>query len=151
MADLTAANVTITVNSKWREGKKRYADVTIAFGDGALTYPAGGVPLPTFVSFGLQRNLDDLVISDPGSGDGKVYKFDRANQKIRIYVQGLDVGAAGSATMDDFPLTAGEGVTAVSVSLTNTIGAGVHKLGALKEMGNTAVTASTLKGLVMGW
>jgi hypothetical protein len=85
MPDIAASDVTITVNDRWIVKKKRYCDVTIAFGDAALTYPANGVPMPAASSFGMVRNLDYVLLDDPASGIGLIYKFDRSNKKVRIY------------------------------------------------------------------
>lgn len=85
MADLASTDVTVTVEERRIEGKKRLNRVKITFGDGALTYPANGVPLPDFSSFGMKRNLDYLILTDPGSGDGLVWKYDQANTKLRGY------------------------------------------------------------------
>lgn len=88
MADLVAANVTITVqagdpHNPRIEGVRRKSVVKIAFGDGALTYPTNGVPLPTFEKFGLTRNIADLVLLDANDGVGIVWKYDRENHKLR--------------------------------------------------------------------
>lgn len=84
MADIAAGDVTYTLgqahNVKSRGYQRR---AVIAFGDGALTYPSGGVPL-TKAKLGCPNNLDNLLINDDPAL-GLVYKFDRANAKIRIY------------------------------------------------------------------
>ena len=85
MADLVAADVTITIDERWIHNKKRYSEIQIAFGDASDTYPAGGVPMPAYSSFGMIRNLEDILLSDAASGDGLVYKYDKTNNKIRIY------------------------------------------------------------------
>lgn len=85
MADLTAEDVTITVNEEGIEGKRRRNRVTLVFGDGVDTYPTSGIPLPTFGNFGMRRNLDGLTWLDEANGNGFVYKYDRANHKLRIY------------------------------------------------------------------
>jgi hypothetical protein len=57
MADLTASDITVTVDpgfdidtspDKW---KRAYA--TLSFGDGVLTYPTYGVPMPAPGAFGM--------------------------------------------------------------------------------------------------
>lgn len=57
MADLTAANITVTISAgfdidtspdKW---KRAYA--TLSFGDGVLTYPTNGIPMPAPGAFGM--------------------------------------------------------------------------------------------------
>lgn len=87
MADIAASDVTVTVEevNRYVPARKRRNRVSVAFGDGALTYPSLGVPMPAASAFALVRQLDDLLIIDPANGNGFVYKWDRANKKIRIY------------------------------------------------------------------
>jgi hypothetical protein len=63
MAALVAANVTVVVTKRWWEGLALHAIGTIAFGDGALTYPTAGVPLPAKEKFGFSRSIDSLAIT----------------------------------------------------------------------------------------
>lgn len=56
----------------------------ITFGNGTLTYPAGGVPL-TAGKLGCPASLEELLLVDPANANGFVYKYDRTNQKLRIY------------------------------------------------------------------
>ena len=49
MADLTAADVIITLNKQssiGTAGRRRQTDVSIVWGDGVKNYPIGGIPLP---------------------------------------------------------------------------------------------------------
>ena len=85
MAALTAASFTVTKNASWSEGKKKYFDLSLVYGTGALTYPSGGIPLPTASSLGFSRWCDALLLMDAGSANGYVYKYDKANHKLRIY------------------------------------------------------------------
>lgn len=101
MTALAASDVTVTVNVRDRRilDKKHNIPFTIAFGDGALTYPALGVPLPVFGIFGMKRNIDYLVFSDPGNADGFLYKYDQANHKLRIW-QGDNTNAAAAPAVE---------------------------------------------------
>lgn len=155
MADLAASDVTHTQVGKAEiHRQSRRVIVDVAFGDGALTYPTGGVPL-TLAKLGFKRGIDSIKIVNASHGDGYVYKVDIANLKIRIYAQGVTVGAAGAVAMDDFPVTAAPGVKAagISVSLPGTIGAGTHGIGALKELvaSTDAPAATTLRLECEGW
>jgi hypothetical protein len=67
---------------------------TISFGNGSLTYPTGGIPLD-IGKLGFRNKLDSLVISDDSHGDGLVYKFDSANNKILIYHGNYSSPSAG--------------------------------------------------------
>lgn len=88
MADIAAGDVTYTkiegTQFSCPSDPRFSAQFTLAFGDGALTYPTGGIPL-TKAKLGCPTNLDSLVIMDDGNGDGFIYKFDKSNSKIRIY------------------------------------------------------------------
>lgn len=152
MADLASSDVTITVEDKKRVGKQRRHRVKIAFGDAAKTYPAGGVPLPAAAAFGMKRNLDYIILVDNNDAVGLVWKYDKDNKKLRAYVQGVAHATGGSATLDDYPVTAGDGVDAsTSVSFQAGIGAATTRIGGLVEMGNTAVSAQTLYAEVVGF
>jgi len=110
MAAIASSDVTYVLdqrNGVISDKDKRY-DAEITFGDGALTYPAGGIPLDKSL-LGFRNYLNDLVLVDASNGDGLIYKFDKTNGKIRIY-QGeytamadgplieLDVAATPAAT-----------------------------------------------------
>lgn len=112
MADIAAADVSYSVdlrNAEINDAHKRIP-MTIAFGDGSLTYPTGGVPL-TKSKMGLRSDLRELQFVDSGSANGLVYKFDKANGKIRIYQE--------DNAMSDGPLVelAGGSATPAAVTL----------------------------------
>lgn len=83
MAAITSSDVTVTVRYRERIGKKTRVMATVSFGDGALTYPSGGVPLPAKSYFRLS-SIDAFHIEAP-SGNGYVYKYDAANHKIKMF------------------------------------------------------------------
>ena len=85
MTALVAGDVTVTIERRSIEGKTRRNRCKIAFGDGALTYPAAGVPLPAFASWGMKRNLDFLTIFDENDASGFVWKYDKDNNKLRAW------------------------------------------------------------------
>jgi hypothetical protein len=84
MADIAASDVTITVQKRLKAGKRRRNRCKIAFGNGALTYPAGGVPLPAARSFGLNAN---------------VLEYDQENKKLRVYYQEPTNATAGRVAL----------------------------------------------------
>lgn len=153
MPAIAVANVTATMVGKSEIGKVSKSRVMdLAFGDGALTYPTGGIPLSTSL-LGMKRDVDAVQICDASAADGFVYKWDKTNNKILIFTQGALVGAAGAVAMDDFPVTAGVGTdAALSLSLTGSAGAGTHRWGGLKELAATDTPAATvLRVIVRGW
>ena len=156
MADLASTDVTLTIQKLRRTARARTNSVKIAFGNGTLTYPlaGGGVPLPASpLLWGLRLSIEDIVLADANDGSGILWKYDRENHKLRGYISGVTVAAAGSATMDDFALdTSAEPLaTAVAVSLTNSTGAGVKYLGSLVELAAAAAPAAqVLYAIVYG-
>lgn len=105
MADIAFSDVTITVTKERRVGgatTRREVEAAISFGNNTLTYPTGGVPITgkqhlgvteavrACRSLGFPTELDDLVIIDENAtgaaGSGFVYKWDRTNNKIKVYV-----------------------------------------------------------------
>jgi hypothetical protein len=85
MADLAAGDLTYTlVKQRKEDSSNKVYNFTVAFGNGALTYPSGGVPL-TAGNLGCPNQIISLVIDGPASADGLIYKYDKANNKIRMY------------------------------------------------------------------
>lgn len=88
MADLASSDVTITLDPRDRYtlGKLKMSEGSLDFGDGALTYPNGGVPMPAIGNFGLNKEVSMFNIVD-ASGDGIIYRYDQANRKIKMFVK----------------------------------------------------------------
>jgi hypothetical protein len=97
MTDLAASNVTVTeyqgLNNLVPNSNARFNIVDIAFGNAALTYPSGGVPMPATDKFGMFEQIDMLLIQQP-AGDLLDYRYDRTNHKIRI----IDISAGAELT-----------------------------------------------------
>lgn len=137
MPNLTAANVTVAVQevTVGVGAVKRRNRCKVTFGDGALTYPSGGVPLPAASAFGMPQALDYIVLIDSDDAQGIMWKYDFANKKLRGYIMGIDINAAGALVLDDFPLdTTGEPMaTAISIGLAGAA-AGINYLGRMQEL-----------------
>ena len=84
MTGVQTCALPILGKARKEESGHKVINLTIAFGNASLTYPSGGIPL-TSAKLGCPNNIVDLVIDGPSSGDGLVYKYDKANNKIRIY------------------------------------------------------------------
>lgn len=98
MTDLASSDITVTVLERGTpSGKKRRNRVQISFGNGTLTYPSGGVPLPTYASFGMGRNLDFISLTDQNDASGILWKYDQSNNKLRGYEFDYTAAAEGSA------------------------------------------------------
>lgn len=83
MGDLVSTNVTLTRLVKHRVGLLKQRIHQVAFGNGALLYPSGGVPLPALSYFELDHvDFFDLWAE---TIDGLTYKYDKTNHKVRIF------------------------------------------------------------------
>lgn len=89
MAYLAATNVTVTLNPEdidrspdGRIGIRTFP--TVAYGNGALQYPALGIPMPPIAKFGFNFAIKRAYIEQPANGF--IYHFDRANHKVRIFL-----------------------------------------------------------------
>ncbi len=99
MADIASGDVTYTlVKQRKEDSSNKVVNLTVAFGDGALTYPAGGIPL-TAAKMGCPNQIISVLLNSPASADGYVYKYDLANNKIRIY-QGDNNNAADAPLIE---------------------------------------------------
>lgn len=99
MAAFAASDVTITINKqtvlRGSPGGLRFNRVKIVFGDGALTYAAGGVPLPTYPKFGMMQRIDDiLIVQNSITTVAYVWTYDPVNHKLF----GVEEVAAAEAT-----------------------------------------------------
>lgn len=165
MTDLAAADVTITVEQRRIIGKQRRNRCKIAFGDGALTIPSGGVPMPGYASFGMTRNLDYLTVFDENDASGILWKYDKDNNKLRAYNApaqthshnlllisgGVPSGAAGVngqslVVSGGANVTVSGGSTASGGVQTTTLAAAV-----LTEDVSSAPAAQTLYCEAVGW
>lgn len=99
MPDLGSADVTVTLlagqpHNPRIAGTKKHALATVAFGDGAKTYPTNGVPMPSYTAFGFVRNLEDLEMIDT-SGTALSVRWDRTNKTLRLFDAGAEVASPG--------------------------------------------------------
>ena len=85
MADIASSDVVyVELNKEVLDSSIREYNFTIGFGNGVLTYPAGGIPLLAG-KMGCPNEIRSCELFSPASGDGYVYKYDQANNKVRIY------------------------------------------------------------------
>jgi len=92
MADIAIADVTYTVQEQGGRLIHRVSAiqkstfVKVEFGDGALTYPAGGVPLSvTPIDVGFLRAIFRWIIVDGAAGSGIMWKYDFEAKTLRGY------------------------------------------------------------------
>jgi len=97
MADLAASDVTYTIVAQMREDRGQKMNlVTLAFGDGALTYPAGGIPM-TKAKMGMFADLSAMIPVGNATA-GYVFQFDKANQKLMVLSSSVSSTAAHTHT-----------------------------------------------------
>ena len=129
--------LTISITRRNTMGHQHVVSGTIAFDS---SYATGGEAMAPSA---LGLSTIDLMLVE--STKGLTYEYDYTNSKLKAYAQGALVGTAGSATMDDFPVTAGPGVTG-STSLSLASGSGTVTWGTLKEVPSTN-DLSTITGV----
>jgi hypothetical protein len=83
MTALVATDVTYSIKSQHRMvGIGNRNVVQLSFGDGALTYPANGIPL-TKGKMGCPVNIESLVVVDQGTS-GYKFQYDQSAEKLVI-------------------------------------------------------------------
>lgn len=80
MADLASTDIVVTELNKRRVNGRNYFNLQLAFGDGAKTYPAGGVPVDK-AKLGCPNVIESLTVYDSGTS-GYKWSYDRANEKL---------------------------------------------------------------------
>lgn len=99
MTALVATDVAVTqldIGRKSIFSKRKFYRVKLVFGDGSLTYPAGGVPMPAFGTLGFVRFLDGLLEMETPPDDTNIYKYDQPNNKVRIWVSSTGAEFSGA-------------------------------------------------------
>lgn len=154
MAAITANDVVVTVLDRRIFGRKRINSVKIQFGDGALTYPSNGVPMPSFEQFGMARQLDHLNFTDMADASGIFWKYDQEDHKLLGWqtTGGTGAGTIGAPTTASLAHTAG-GTTVTSTAATMPAHAATALVpGIAKQLDTTlAPGASTFYAEAVGW
>jgi hypothetical protein len=84
MADIAASNVThLVVNQRKMSDSRNLNRVRLSFGNGALTYPAGGIPLSKG-KMGCPVNIESMVIVDKGTS-GYSFMYDQSAEKLVMF------------------------------------------------------------------
>lgn len=84
MAYLAAANV-VAAGHQYRLGRRRMWEGTLNFGNGALQYPFGGIPLPAIGMFGMNSSMDVEVVQPDGSGI--IWKYNQASNALKAFTE----------------------------------------------------------------
>lgn len=100
MVALASTDVTVTVTERKRGGSGvKIHFGTLAFGDGALTYPTAGVPMPAASSFGFDREIKDISITGINGLTTEYHtRYDKTNNKLLLYEE--EAVAAGGPLLE---------------------------------------------------
>lgn len=83
MADIAVGDVTYTIiKQRTTDGGRRSILARMAFGDGALTYPAGGFPV-SIGKLGCPNNIESLKVVDQGVS-GYIFNYDQSAVKMVV-------------------------------------------------------------------
>lgn len=144
MTAIASTDVTITLAAQDVDvmpGMKIVCLPTIAFGNGTLTYPTGGVPLPVIGKLGMKKQLQRLLIQQP-SANGFIYKYDAANHKIKIFTQGAVTGSTAADACGNGALAEDSAAAETAVRLSGTAIDTTYDLGPLIELPATIAPAA---------
>ena len=95
MTMIAAANITWTINNRIRVGKRYFTEATMAFGNAALTYTTGGIPVSND-KLGFRRSIDALMVVE-GTKNNLTYQWDQSANTIRILTAGTEHTADSTA------------------------------------------------------
>lgn len=168
MADIAASDITATLLLRRRVEGRSFFHWTLAFGNGTLTYPAGGVPI-TLALVGMPNVIERLTVFDSGISV-YVWSYDVTNKKLTAMqapVQShthnfLIIGGQASSTTNDVAIygsldTIGKEqasnatmVGSASATKGGVVSATLAAAG-LSQISTVAIAAQTLKCEVVGW
>lgn len=80
MANIAASDISVVILNERRINGRSYFNCQLSFGDGVLTYPAGGVPINK-AKLGCPVQIESMTIYDKGTS-GYEWSYDRANEKL---------------------------------------------------------------------
>lgn len=98
MAAIAASGVSYSILSQRSLGNRILKLVSMTFGNATDTYPSGGIPL-TASKMGGPNSLESVNFTDAANANGYLYKWDRANNKLRIY-QGDNTNASAAPNIE---------------------------------------------------
>ncbi len=116
MPDIASSDVVYSlVKQRKEDSSNKVVNLTVQFGNGALTYPSGGIPLIR-ANMGCSNNILSVNLSSPASNNGFVYKYDLTNNKIRIY-QGDNTNVASAPLIELVAATATPASATLSIEV----------------------------------
>lgn len=165
MADIAAGDVTYTLVKQRKLGDHRNLNlVRLAFGDGALTVPANGIPI-TKAKCGCPTVIESMVVVDQGTS-GYRFQYDQSAGKLVVMqapaqTHTHDIKVIESVTADatvglngaTYGKNTASNVTIVGENSATTGGVVSATLAAaaLAEASTVAIAAQTIEVEVIGW
>lgn len=165
MANITATDVTYAIVNQRKLGDSRNLNrVRLSFGDGALTYPANGIPL-TKGKMGCPVIIESLVVVDQGAS-GYKFQYDQSAEKLIVMqapaqTHTHDIKVMESVTEDasvglngtKFGKNTATNVTIVGANSATNGGVVSATLAAsgLSEASAVAIAAQVIEVEVLGW
>lgn len=165
MANIASTDVTYTILAQMKEERgKKMNIVKVAFGNGALTYPAGGVPILK-ASLGLPTNIEAIIPF--GSDTAFSYEYDLVNSKLKtfqsaththdLFLKNADQAdgatTAVNAATDKLGANTGSNISVTGLAAGATTHGGVQGVAAaaLTEPSAVAIAAQNVYVLAIGW
>lgn len=165
MADIAATNITVTLLNQRRHNGRHYINVKLAFGDGVLTYPAGGIPV-SIGALGCPNTIESLTVYDK-STSGYEWSYDAANLKLvanqapaQTHSHSLSLKNAAVADGATTRVNAGTNLLGANTGSDVSVAGGGANGGVasatlaaavLGQPSTIAIAAQTLKCEVVGW
>lgn len=166
MANIAASDITVTLLKQWREDNGQHrVNVSLAFGDGVLTYPAGGVPI-SIGALGCPNIIESLIVYDKGTS-GYAWSYDRTNKKlvaiqapVQTHSHSLSLKNAAVADSANSRVNAGTNLLGANTGSDITVAGGGANGGVASatlaaapgsEPSAVAIAAQVLKCEVKGW
>lgn len=167
MADLAVGDITYTVlNQRTLSDSRKFNRVRLAFGDGALTVPANGIPLSKG-KMGCPTVIESLIVVDQGVS-GYKFQYDQSAEKLvvmqsparththdlflRDNAAGADAAASRvNAAANALGANTGANLTITGSGANGGIVSTTLAAAALAEASTVAIAAQTIEVEVIGY
>ena len=165
MANIAASDITVTLKNQRKLSDSRNMNrVLLAFGNGALEYPAGGIPISKG-KLGCPTIIESMVIVDKGTS-GYSFMYDQSAEKIVMFqapaqthdhdililggqthdaTLGLNVASLGKNAATNITLNGANSATTGGI-LSEALAAA-----AMVEPSTVAIAAQSIEVEVIGW
>lgn len=99
MAKIAASDVTYTITDETSDKGRGYKrNIKIVFGDGALEYPTGGVPLDAD-DMGCPNAIVEFILVESAVTSGYYYDYDKSANKLKMFNATDETGTPGDRVM----------------------------------------------------